>query len=151
LLIVFMAIVVPVTVRAFWLRPVYEATSTFMIKFGREYLYRPEVGEGKAMMQQANYSLMQEPLINSELEILNSQDLKEKVIASLGLENLFPSVSTSPGQDRNPMDAAVKRFAKQFKAESIKKSTVLRVSFQHNDPSMAAKAVNVLIDLFKDK
>jgi uncharacterized protein involved in exopolysaccharide biosynthesis len=150
LLIVFMAIVAPVTVRAFLLLPVYEATSTFMIKFGREYLYRPEVGEGKAMLQ-ANYSLMQEALINSELEILNSRDLKEKVIASLGLENLFPSGSTSPAQDRNPMDEAVKRFEKQLKVESIKKSSVLRVSFQHNNPSMTAKAVNVLIDLFKDK
>jgi len=150
LLIVFMAIVVPVTVRAFLLPPVYEATSTFMVKFGREYLYRPEVGEGKAVLQ-ASYSLMQDAITNSELEILNSRDLKEKVIATLGIETLFPSGNTPPAQGRNPMDEAVKRFAQQFKAEPLKKTTVLRVSFQHNDPSMAAKTVNVLIDLFKDK
>src|SRR5215470_2571060 len=90
LLIVFMAIVVPVTVTTFLLPPVYEATSSFLIKFGREYLYRPEVSEGKAMLQ-ANYSLMQEALINSELEILTSRDLKEKIIASFGVDNLFPA------------------------------------------------------------
>jgi len=150
LLIVFMAIVAPVTARALLQPPVYEATSTFMVKFGREYLYRPEVSEGKAMLQ-ANSSLMQDTIINSELEILNSRDLKEKVIASLGIEKLFPSGNTSPAQDRSPMDEAIKRFSEQFKVEPIKKSTVLRVSFQHNDPSMAAKTVNVLIDLFKDK
>ena len=180
LLIVFMAIVVPVTVTTFLLPPVYEATSSFLIKFGREYLYRPEVSEGKAMLQ-ANYSLMQEALINSELEILTSRDLKEKIIASfgvdtlfparagldtllparlglatlfparLGLDNLFPARRPGPAQDRNPMDEAVKRFEKQLKVENIKKSNVLRVSFQHHNPSMAAQAVNMLIDLFKDK
>jgi len=150
LLIVFLAIFVPITVRAFLLLPVYEATSTFLIKFGREYLYRPEIGEAKAMLQ-ANYSLMQEAFIHSELEILNSRDLKEKVIASVGIENLFPSQHPSLASYQELMDEAVRRFENQLKIEAVKKSNVLRVAFQHTNPDMAAQAVNGLIELFKDK
>ena len=173
LLLVFMAIVVPVTVITFMLSPVYEATATLLIKFGREYLYRPEVGEGKAVLQ-ANHNLMQEALVNSEIEILTSRDLQarvitslgidhlfparrtaramqEKVITSLGIDRLLPAYGTSPAQDRDPLGDAVKHFEQQLTVERIKKSDVLRVSFQHNDPHMAAQAVNVLIDLFQEK
>jgi polysaccharide biosynthesis protein PslE len=176
LLLVFLAIVIPTTVITLSLPPVYQSSATLLIKFGREYLYRPEVGEGKAILQ-ANYGLMQEALPNAEIEILTSRDLQEKVIARLGIDrlspahdnwydwrdvkqkvitslgiiNLFSSRHASLSQNHDSMGDAVKRFAKQLTVERLKKSDVLRVSFQHDDPQLAAQVVNVLIDLFQEK
>jgi len=48
------------------------------------------------------------------------------------------------------MDAAIERFQKVLKVEGMQKSSVLKVSFRHKDPLIAADAVNRLIDFYKE-
>lgn len=44
-LIIFFPVVATVTIGSFLLRPTDEAKSSLLLKFGREYIYRSEVGE----------------------------------------------------------------------------------------------------------
>ena len=50
-----------------------------------------------------------------------------------------------------PFEAAVTGFQKKLTVEGIKKSSVIEVSFRTRTPELAAQAVNLLVDFFKEK
>jgi len=150
ILIIFVAVVATVTVGSFLLPPTYEAKSTLLLKFGREYIYRSEVGE-RASDSRPLIPLNQEEVINSEIQILTSRDLIEKVISTLKVENIYPDLAEGPAGTITPLEAAILQFEKKLSVEGIKKSSVIEVSFQHKDPRIAAQAVNLLVDSLKEK
>ena len=91
----------------------------------------------------------QEELLNSEVQILMNHDIIGKVISTLGVKNLYPGLSAFSGVSKN--DAAINQFKKALIAEPVRKSNVIQVSFQHHNPEISAKAVNLLVDLFREK
>jgi uncharacterized protein involved in exopolysaccharide biosynthesis len=143
---VFILVVAGTALFSFLYPPVYEARSNLLVKFGREFIYRPEVGDKVPLV-----SVNQEEIINSGIKILTSKDLIEKAVHTLTVERLYPDLAKSPPAQQTPMAAAVHRFRKNFSAEGVKKSNVIEVSFQHRDPSIAEETVNLIIDLFKVK
>lgn len=143
---IFFGVVVTVTAVTFMVTPVFEAESSILVKLGREYLNRPEVGGNAPVM-----SLSQQEMTNSEIEILKNRDLIEKVITTLKLENVYPGLLEKPVGKVRPLDVAIEKFEKDLKVEGVSKSNVIRVTFQHSDPQIAAKAVNLLVELYRDK
>ena len=150
ILITFLVTVAVVTAGSFLIAPSYEAKSTLLVKFGREYLYRPEIGERNADIRSL-IPLNQEEVINSEIQILSSQDLIEKVIKTIKVENLYPSLAADPPSRIPLLAAAIHTFEKNLTVKGIEKSNVIQVSFQHSDPAMAAKVVNLLVDSLREK
>lgn len=146
ILIVFTLIVIVSLMTASLSKPLYAAKSTVLVKIGREYMVRPEMGTNNPMM-----ALGPEGIINSEIQILTSRELAEKVIDSLGISNIYPEVVLINEGEMQPVDAAVKRFADRLVVSAVKKSNVIEVSFEHKNPAIAAAAVNKLIDVFKEK
>ncbi len=146
ILTIFLATVITVAVGSFLMSPTYEARSSLLVKFGREFIYRAEVGDKAPMI-----SFNQEEAVNSEINILTSRDIIERVIKTIGLENIYPELAKNPPSRMTPMEAAVTAFQKKLTAEGIKKSSVIEVSFQHKDPKVAARAVNLVVDFFKEK
>ena len=146
IIFIFLSIVIIVTVVTFLLPPVYEAKSSLMVKIGRENIYNPEVGDINPIL-----SINTEEVLNSEISILTSRDLFEKVITTLKIENIYPDLIKSPPANMTPLDAAIILFGKNLSAEGIKKSNVINVTFQNKDPLIAAKAVNLLVDYFREK
>ncbi len=147
ILITFVTIVATVTIGSFLLPPTYEAESRLLVKFGRENIYLPEVGGEKSQIVEFN----NEEVVNSEIKILTSRDLIERVIKALTVEALYPKIAADPPADLTPLDAAIERFGKDLDAESIKKSNVIEITLHHKDPRMAAKALNLLVEFFKEK
>jgi polysaccharide biosynthesis protein PslE len=143
---IFFATVITVTIGSFLIPPVYEAKSSLLVKFGREYIYRPEVGDKSPMI-----SINHDETINSEINILTSRDLIEKVITTLKVENIYPELVESPPSKMTPIEAAILKFEKKLAVEGIKKSSVIEVSFQHKNPQIAARAINMLVDFYKGK
>ena len=150
ILMIFFAVVATVTIGSFLLPPTYEAKSSLLLKFGREYIYRSEVGE-RGSDTRPLIPLNQEEVINSEIQILTSRDLIEKVIASIKVENIYPDLAEDPPKTVTPLEAAILIFEKKLSVEGIKKSNVIQISFQHKDPHIAAKAVNFLVEFLKEK
>jgi polysaccharide biosynthesis protein PslE len=150
ILILFFTVIATVTVGSFLLPPTYEAKSSLLVKFGREYVYRPEVGE-RVSDARSLISLNQEEVVNSEVQILTSRDLMEKVITTLKVENIYPDLIEDPPTTMTPLEAAILKFEKKLSVEGIKKSNVIEISFQHKDPGIAAKALNLLVDSLKEK
>jgi uncharacterized protein involved in exopolysaccharide biosynthesis len=149
ILIIFFAVVLTVAIGSFLMAPTYEAKSTLLVKIGREYMYRPEVGTGTQISVSPPN---QEEIVNSELQVLENRELMEKVIRTIGVENLYPTLAKRTYSDGvTPVDMAVIAFGKDLTVEGVKKSNVIEVSYRNKDRQMAAKALNLLVELFKEK
>ena len=130
-------------------KPSYEAKCTLLVKPWKEDTPRPGMSEGSN--GNSYLTLSQEELINTEIQILTSRELAEKVIATMKLEKIYPQLSRAEAKKADALDAAVLNFEKSLKVVGIRKSNVVTLTFQHNDPKIAARAVNLLVDAFKDK
>jgi uncharacterized protein involved in exopolysaccharide biosynthesis len=144
--VIFLATVLTVTIGSFLIPPTYEAKSSLMVKMGREYVNRPEVGDTRSLM-----SLNQEEVVNSEIPILTSRELIEKVLTAMKVETVYPDLAKDPPSNMTPLQAAILAFEKKLTVEGVKKSNVIEVAFQHKDPQVAARAVNLLVDDYKAK
>ena len=145
--VIFLATVLTVTIGSFLIPPTYEAKSSLMVKFGREYVNRPEVGNAQPLLM----SLNQEEVVNSEIQILTSRELIEKVLTTLKVETVYPDLAKNPTSNMTPLQAAILALEKKLTVEGVKKSNVIEVAFQHKDPQVAARAVNLLVDDYKEK
>src|SRR5277367_4210890 len=75
------------------LKTVYPAESSLLVRLGQEYVYQPRVGDAaRGAVPESD------AVIQSEVEILSSAQLKEKVIERIGIEKLFPDFATGYGQ-----------------------------------------------------
>jgi uncharacterized protein involved in exopolysaccharide biosynthesis len=126
--------------------PLFEAESSLMVRIGREYIYRPEVGRTETTRTP---SLAE--MVNSEVEILSSRDLAEQVVRELGHEKLYPELAELVSDPRVAAEMAVLRFRKAASIRPVLESSVIKVGFEHEVPQLAADAVNLLVERFKDK
>jgi uncharacterized protein involved in exopolysaccharide biosynthesis len=150
ILATFAAVVGTVTIVTITTPPIYQATSTVLVKFGRENIYHSEVGQSGSWI-----SLGHEEMVNSEIEILASRDLAGRVVKSMGPEVLYPKLARNlrdKGKSEESLAAAaVSVFKDSLSVEGVKKSNVIRVSFQHDSPKIAAQGANLLVDFLKEK
>jgi uncharacterized protein involved in exopolysaccharide biosynthesis len=102
-------------------------------------------------------ALSQEDL-NSEVELLTSRDLLDKVVLSCGLEATRDSRwRRLVGRVRGP-DSPAERLAKAERAlrnaltvEPLQKTTVIRVAYSSRDPRTAARVLQTLATLYQEK
>lgn len=146
--VIFIIIVSIVTVWTFMQTPIYEVVSSVMVKYGREYFYNPVKKKGGIQPQ---YYFKISEWINTELEIFRSKELAEKVVESIGVEQLFPKLADKVKDKKRLLAMAVSRFGKKLQLFHVKESSVINVSFQHQDPEVAVKAVGLLTELFKER
>ena len=143
---VFLIVTAVVTIGALTAPPTYNAESSLMVRIGREYIYRPEIGRSEA----ARMPSLSE-MVNSEVEILSSHDLAEQVVEELGVELLYPDLLELEPDPMLAVEKAVLRFRGSVTVRGVLESSVIKVGFEHTDPQVAADAVNLLVERFRDK
>lgn len=126
-------------------KPVYEAKSTVLVKLGREYLVRAESGD----RMPPTLSVDRDAIISSELQILSSKELRDKVVGELQVAKIYPELLLAPIQ--RPADVAAARLEQDLKTAKVKNSNVIEISFRHENPQVAAQVVNTLVDRFREK
>lgn len=160
----FIAVFLTVAIGTYLTKPTYKATAQLLVKIGRESIFIPATGNTKPVV---SYDL--EERINSEIEIIKSRELAEKVVSSLG-----PTVIYESSKDKNPgildrlftdkddqkspdevasliSEKAVASLQKNLQVEAIKKSNVIQINFTHQNAAMAAKVINTLADVYFDR
>jgi uncharacterized protein involved in exopolysaccharide biosynthesis len=142
---VFLAISIGITVASFLVPQYYEATSSLLVKSGREFQVRSDQGEPAAAVP---YVTKQE-IVNSEIEILTNRQLVEDVIDRIGLKNLYPRIALDPPVVERPIDAAIKKFLKDFKVTPVAQSEVIDVGYYNEDRDMAIKALALALQLYQ--
>lgn len=127
--------------------PMYEATSLLLIKFGREYVYQDDVGTGGGGIVPRG----RETLINSEIQILRSAEVVKGVVETMGVEALYPELAAAPPPGQPVDSVAAARFLLNLQVAQVQDADVIQVSLRNPDPQVTARAVNLLVDLFKEK
>ena len=173
-LLFFLAVILAVAGGTFLIRPVYEASAQILIKMGRESIFVPAGRDANPII---NYN--REELINSEIEILKSRSLAEKVVLMMGptvlyekLKDSEPGIGiiasvkrrlgelmTSDSEEKRTveqrrtlnLDLASLMLLKNLNIERLEKSNVVRITFKHHERRLVAMVVNNLVDIYLDQ
>ena len=93
--------------------------------------------------------------INSEVELLQSRDVLEKVVLACGLEkkgndSWLTRWLPGHGQD-SESQRAVEGLGKQLKVKIVPKTNLINVSYRSKDPQVAFHVLNELATLYLEK
>jgi len=157
----FFATVLAVTVVTFAMPPTYEASSRILVKLGRENLYVPPTVAAGGNLNPV-IGVNQEAQINSEIEILRSRALAEEVVRALDPSDIYKDlgkrgksllarVLPGTGTPHSPFDVAVMRLQKDLKAEVVKKSNVIQITYKNEDRDVSALVVNSIVNRYLDR
>lgn len=93
--------------------------------------------------------------INSEVELLQSRDVLEKVVLACGLQNNVSSwwlTKMLPGHGPDSVvSRAVEALGKQLKVKIVPKTNLINVSYRSKDPQAAFGVLNILANLYLEK
>jgi uncharacterized protein involved in exopolysaccharide biosynthesis len=146
ILISFVVIAIGTVAIAFLTTPkFYVARAVLMVKFGREFMQISEVGESRPAAPS------QEAIINTEMQILTSTDIAGKVVEAIGPHTLYPNLAKSQVEGKALLELAAMQFRQNVFVKDIKKTNLIEVYFRHENPVMAAKAVNLVTEVFQEK
>jgi uncharacterized protein involved in exopolysaccharide biosynthesis len=142
-LAVFGIIVGGIAVTSFIVKPTYEAVTKIAITV--------EYGAGGSAPPATGVT--PEKLIRAELDLLAGKAIIGEVINEIGLRQLYPHIYVKylDNRDLSTPDTAVVSFQKSMKTKASVRSDTIIVSFQHENPSMAAQVVNKLVERLKQR
>jgi uncharacterized protein involved in exopolysaccharide biosynthesis len=112
----------------------------------------------------ANAGDVTEEQLNSEVELLKSRDLLEKVVIACKLQKLQPRPfwsrflpstavqATDDGQtDAKNLSQAVLALENKLRVEPLKKTDLIQVTYDSPDPQLAARVLSVLGNMYLEK
>lgn len=128
---------------AFTLKTNYEARTSISVRLGQEYVYQPRAGDAGRGAVPDN-----DAIIQNEVTILTSVPLKERVIEKIGLSRIYPKIADgkSPEAHEAAMYKAMTAMDKSLSVESAPDNPTINVAFKHDNPQMAARVLNTLLD-----
>jgi uncharacterized protein involved in exopolysaccharide biosynthesis len=101
--------------------------------------------------------------LNSEVELLKSRDLLEKVVMASGLESqtksrwvrvierLGNAIRRIPYSPQTQLARSVQTLEDQLVVDPLRKTTLIRVAYSSRDPELAARVLQNLGTLFQEK
>jgi uncharacterized protein involved in exopolysaccharide biosynthesis len=123
--------------------PIYEAKALLMLRNGNEYV------DANAGLSNNPLAFGQKEIITSEVLILSSRDLSEKLIDAVGLTRLYPDLS-NPTEGSGAIEMALLRMEKDLVVNTVPNSQLITVAFQGKQREVVAEAVNKLIDIYQE-
>lgn len=113
-----------------------------------------------AAVEQNMPSLTEED-INSEVSILRSQDLLEKVVIACGLQHMdqdsllsrWFKFGATPGaeEEQVAIRKAADKLERELRIEPVKKSFVISIRYSSTNPELSANVLNTLGNLYLEK
>ena len=137
---------------AIWgaLKPAYKAEMKLLVRRGRVDPIVTSQSNAPAQIVQEEIT---ESELNSEVELLNSQDLLRKVVLATGSQTKqgsWRSVFSRPSEEVS-VAMAVRQLGTQIKIEPLMKTDMISVSLESSDPKWAAHVLNSLASLYLEK
>jgi uncharacterized protein involved in exopolysaccharide biosynthesis len=148
IVITFLVVVAAVTAVLFLMPKQYEAHMKVLVKNERaDTIVSADSNNGSMNMAEVD-----ESQINSEIELLNSNNLLQQVVVKCSLEKLETSDEPAPA-DRLAVsvEKAVKRLKKKLDIEPVKKSDIIQVDYISPDPRLAAAVLQQLAESYLDE
>lgn len=145
MLIAFVVVVIGVAVSGMWI-PKYEAHMKILVL--RQRSDEMVTASANAPVQFSGDQVSEEDL-NSEVELLNSEDLLRNVVLATGLAAHQEKASSQSSEVQ--IATAVRMLSKNLKIEPVRKTNVISVSYQARDPELAAAVLRGLAAAYTEK
>jgi polysaccharide biosynthesis transport protein len=129
----------------------YVSMASIFIRIDRENLADADFQQGATPAQPTNQNIATY-IINSHVDMLESEDVARASLIKLGVNNIYPDISThQTGLLTTPLDTAVDRLAhRDLSVQVDKDSNTLLLSLKNHNPVVAQRALQVLIATFID-
>jgi uncharacterized protein involved in exopolysaccharide biosynthesis len=145
MLVAFVLVVIAVALSGVWL-PKYEAKMKILVQRKRSDAMITSSATAPAQFSSDQVS---EEDLNSEVELLNSEDLLRKVVIKTGLSdesNLLTGRDSETGVAK-----AVSKLGKRLKIEPLRKSNVISVTYSDRDRHLAERVLQALATEYMEK
>jgi uncharacterized protein involved in exopolysaccharide biosynthesis len=145
MLTAFGVVIVAVVVSGLWV-PTYEAQMKILVR--RQRSDAIVTSSANAPTQYSSDQVSEEDL-NSEVELLNSEDLLRKVVLATGLSGK----PGSPGDRASDVRIAkaVQQLGKDLKIEPLRKTNVISVRYRAHNPELAEGVLKALAAAYTEK
>jgi capsular exopolysaccharide synthesis family protein len=157
-LLFFLAIIATVAVCTFLSDNIYRSEAKVLVRVGRETVSLDPTATTGPIIPVAH---SREGEISTELEIIRSQEIAEKVVDSIGLKAFTGSseerrvqgllgrlVLAAPLSER---DAVVLSVMKNLSVEVQKDSWIINLSYEAREPKLAQQTLSKFIDCYLEK
>ena len=135
MVLVFLVVFAIAAAAVFTLKKTYTAQASLFVGIGQEYVYQPRVGEAPP------FNLPQPgEVAQSEMTILNSQALAQRVVRTVGVE----AILGEPGTEVQ----ALRAFDNRFGVGMTPTSGILDLGYEDEDAERAARILNATIDQY---
>ena len=126
----------------------YAAASRIQVTVGAERLYEPVVGQAPM-----NSAPDQQSITDSEVELLYSPVIFDRVIEKIGLGNIYPkaqaAIDKAPAANQLLLyERAINSMQADFSAGATPGNPVIRTSYEHENPVIAAQVLNTIIGTY---
>lgn len=149
LVLCFVGVLLGVGISSIFLPSKYKAETKLLVK--RERVDPVVTPESNVPM--TVHDTVSEEEINSELELITSSDVLQKVITTCSLDKkkLLSGILHPWQTPQNRMDKALADLRSDLQIEVIKKSNVISISYESKDPKLAQKVLATLDDAYLQK
>ena len=154
MILLFLAVMVTAGFYTFWLPEVYESEAKLLMRVGQETVLDRSGTNGLITSVRPSEASQ----INTEVGILESRDLVERVIDTVGLSAFIQrpealEASADMAKDITPdMRSAVTRAVmKDLNVRAEVRSNIVSISYRASSPELAQKVVASLIEFYLDK
>jgi uncharacterized protein involved in exopolysaccharide biosynthesis len=151
----FLGVLTGTILAIFFLPARYQANTTILVK--HERLDLVVTADPNAAQQQLPPPVTEVDM-NSEVELIKSQDLLEKVATACGLissrPHWFTRLHLSRPRDNESSQAlatAVDELRSALKVETLTKTSLISISYEDTNPSRAAQVLTTFVNLYMDK
>ena len=149
MILCFVGVVLGVLLSAVFLPTKYRAETKLLVKRERvDPIITPE--QNAPMMF---HDTVGEEEINSEVELIQSQDVLQKVVTTCGLDKpKLLSRFLHPGEtQQNRTDRAILQLRSDLVLEVIKKTNVISIAYESSKPELAQRVLATLDKAYLDK
>lgn len=139
----------------------YEATAQILLHMGREHVSDVTLQTTGAVRPTVSFDAVEQTTLTGQ--ILRGRLLVERVVQTIGATRIYGDLKRSrkgslarlieskPRTQEEMLEIAVLRVQDNLHTAQVGSTPMLDVIFSHEDPNMAAKVVNTLVNLYLDR
>jgi uncharacterized protein involved in exopolysaccharide biosynthesis len=152
----FIGLMAGVVLSLFLLPPRYNASTKILVK--RERADFVVTADSSDAQQQAPTAVSETDL-NSEIELMKSQDLLEKVVTACGLQNTsghsgwfgWLHFRKDPADTEKIVGAAARDLEKSMDLRLLPKTSLIAITYEDSDPQRAAHVLDTFLNSYMEK
>jgi uncharacterized protein involved in exopolysaccharide biosynthesis len=128
------------------LTPKYESEARLLVRAGWEYVPHREAAEGA----QNSPSTSMRETVDTEVQILTSEDLIREVVEAVGVERLYPGLDRALPAGVSPLRGAVAWFSRDLSVSAVRLTNVIELRLRNPSRAMAEEAMQAMLDHFRE-